>query len=233
MPCQDSDPEERGGLLGIAPIKVGSDSDDSEDFKDVVSTPVYGEIMFIVPINCTNNFGSVMLKKKHGVHSVSHSFTVRCLAFLESFPKRHFLFCLCSLFSFICFFWQYELWPGAESRGRAKCHQRHTDFCCFGGLSQPCHSSGWIMNGRKKRGGKMKLVTMSVSLANQKIYIKNTPIHCLWCLCSVVQLQNKQTNQKSKKATLMGQKKTTCKFWEQMPFWNSKWTAVTSRLWKT
>ena len=63
MPCQDSDPEERGGLLGIAPIKVGSDSDDSEDFKDVVSTPVYGEIMFIVPINCTNNFGSVMLKK--------------------------------------------------------------------------------------------------------------------------------------------------------------------------
>ncbi|KAK7107171.1 centrosomal protein of 164 kDa-like isoform X2 [Littorina saxatilis] len=31
----DSDPEERGGMFGVAPIKVGSESDDSDDFKDV------------------------------------------------------------------------------------------------------------------------------------------------------------------------------------------------------
>ncbi|XP_076445339.1 uncharacterized protein LOC143283111 [Babylonia areolata] len=31
----DSDPEERGGLLGSGQIKLASDSDDSEDFKDV------------------------------------------------------------------------------------------------------------------------------------------------------------------------------------------------------
>ncbi|KAL8584453.1 hypothetical protein ACOMHN_032072 [Nucella lapillus] len=31
----DSDPEERGGLLGTGQIKLASDSDDSEDFKDV------------------------------------------------------------------------------------------------------------------------------------------------------------------------------------------------------
>ena len=37
MCLQDSDPEERGGMMGVQPIKVGSDSDDSEDFKDVVS----------------------------------------------------------------------------------------------------------------------------------------------------------------------------------------------------
>ena len=50
----------------------------------------------------------------------------------------------------------------------------------------------------------MKLVTMSVSLANQKIYIKNKHF-IAFGVCAVAQLQNKQTNQKSKKATLMGQ----------------------------
>jgi len=56
----------------------------------------------------------------------------------------------------------------------------------------------------------MKLVIMSVSLANQKIYIKNKHF-IAFGVCAVAQLQNKQTNQKSKKAT-WDSNKTTCKF---------------------